>query len=153
MTSLLLNDELHNDRVNPYTATGTFGVSYNGGYKQGARVLSVETEVDDDIMFTPGETDKDTGIPKDHFNPLTIDRSGGRYLGTRSVDPAKSFLFPARKYQFDDGSTNFGREIVLMNAKNYVTPEDFPDQEGTLRWLVIGASILLVILLALQRRN
>jgi hypothetical protein len=33
MTSLLLNDDMSMNRINPYTATQTFGVSYNGGYK------------------------------------------------------------------------------------------------------------------------
>jgi hypothetical protein len=149
----MLSDQMHNDHVNPFTATNTFGVASNG--EKYRNVVSVETEVDDDVMFTPGEVDKDTGIPKDQFNPLTIDRAGNRYLKTiSSANAATSFYYPARKYQFDNGSTTFGREVVLMDAKNYVTPDDFPkiSDQDMVRYIAIGAGILLVILLAFQRK-
>jgi hypothetical protein len=67
------------------------------------------------------------------------------------VHPATSFLYPARKYQFDDGSTTFGREIIIGDAKNYVSPADFPDDVQTGRTLLLGAMILLLILLAMQK--
>jgi len=152
MTSLLLDDQMHNDHINPYTATNTFGVSYNGG---DSKVLAVETEVDDDIMFTPGEVDKDTGVPKDHFNPLTINRAGNMYLKTlSSANPATSFYYPARKFQYDDGTQSFARELVTMNADNYVTPADFPkiSDQDMLRYIIIGAGTILVILLLFQKR-
>jgi hypothetical protein len=72
-------------------------------------------------------------------------------LKTGGVHPATSFLYPARKYQFDDGSTTFGREIIIGDAKNYVSPADFPDDTQTGRVLVLGAMILLLILLAFRK--
>jgi hypothetical protein len=142
MTSLLLNDQAHNDRINPYTATNTFGVSYNGGYKY----PSPEVEVPED-MDAPAD---DTGVPISHFNPLTIDRAGNRYLKTlSSANYAKSFMYPARKFQFDNGSTTFGREVPLINAENYITPG--PDDRTVFKYLIIISAAVLVGLLAVQK--
>lgn len=147
MTSLLARDDVSINRINPYTATQVFGVSYNGGkYKDG--VLRIETEVDDDIMFPGGPVDKDTGVPRDHFNSRELDDAGNRYLGTGGVHPATSFMYPARKYQYDDGSTNFSREVVLADAKNYVTPDDFRvSDRDMMRFLLIGVLIALLLML------
>ena len=146
MTSLLLNDDMSMNRINPYTATQTFGVSYNGGYKG---VLPPDPERPESpamLEFNPR-----VGVPTEHFNPLTLDDAGNMYLKTGDVHPATSFLYPARKYQFDDGSTTFGREVIIGDAKNYVSPADFPDDIKTGRTLLLGAMILLLILLVLRR--
>ena len=153
MTSLLMNDEVHINHINPYTATNTFGVSYNGGYKFGAPDISAEVGIDDTVMFPGGLEDKDTGVPMDHFNPLTIDRAGNRYIKTlSSANYAPAFMWPARKFQFDNGSTTFGREAPPINVENYVTPDDFgPSDSQVFKTLVIGTSALLVVLLAFQK--
>jgi hypothetical protein len=146
MTSLLLNDDMSMNRINPYTATQTFGVSYNGGYKG---VLPPDPERPESpamLEFNPR-----VGVPTDHFNKLTLDDAGNMYLKTGGTHPATSFLYPARKYQFDDGSTTFGREVIIGDAKNYVSPEDFPDDAQTGRALVLGAMIILLILLAFRK--
>ena len=146
MTSLLLNDDMSMNRINPYTATQTFGVSYNGGYKG---VLPLDPERPESpamLEFNPR-----AGVPTEHFNPLTIDDAGNMYLKTGGVHPATSFLYPARKYQFDDGSTTFGREVIIGDAKNYVSPADFQDDIKTGRTLLLGAMILLLVLLAMRK--
>lgn len=146
MTSLLLSEQFHNDHINPYTFTRTFGVSYNGGYKAGAPAIAVETEVNDDVMFPPLDT-QDSGVPADHFNPLTLDDAGNMYLKTGSSHPATSFLYPARKVQYDDGTTNFTREVILGNAKNYVTPDDFPRLSDNHIVVLVSLLLLFIILL------
>ena len=146
MTSLLLNDDLSMNRMNPYTATETFGISYNGGYKGVAEPGPDRPESPAMLEFNPR-----AGVPTDHFSKLELDHAANMYLGTGSVNPAKSFLYPARKYQFDDGSTTFGREVILIDAKNYITPADFADDFTTGRTLLIVAMILLLILLAMQK--
>lgn len=148
MTSLLLNDDISMDRINPYTASQTFGVSYNGGYKDTAPAQSEPVRPESPAMF---EFDPSVGVPTSHFNRLTLDRAGNTYLKTGGVNPARSFLYPARKYQFDDGSTTFGREIVLGDSSNYITPGDFSDDVQTGRALILGASILLIVLLVFRR--
>jgi len=146
MTSLLLNDDMSMNRINPYTLTQTFGVSYNGGYKGTLEAGPERPESPSMLEFNPR-----AGVPTDHFNKLELNDAGNMYLKTGGVNPATSFLYPARKYQFDDGSTTFGREIIVGDAKNYVSPADFPDDAQTGRTLVLGAMILLLILLVLRR--
>jgi hypothetical protein len=146
MTSLLLNDDMSMNRINPYTLTQTFGVSYNGGYKGTLEAGPERPESPSMLEFNPR-----AGVPTDHFNKLELNDAGNMYLKTGGVNPATSFLYPARKYQFDDGSTTFGREIIIGDAKNYVSPADFPDDAQTGRTLVLGAMILLLILLVLRR--
>jgi hypothetical protein len=147
MTSLLLDDDMSMNRINPYTSTQTFGVSYNGGYKGTLAPDPERPESPAMLEFNPR-----VGVPTEHFNPLTLDDAGNMYLKTGDVHPATSFLYPARKYQFDDGSTTFGREIIIGEAKNYVSPADFPDDMQTGRTLILGAMILLLILLAFQKK-
>jgi len=146
MTSLLLNDDMSMNRINPYTLTQTFGVSYNGGYKGTLEAGPERPESPSMLEFNPR-----AGVPTDHFNKLELNDAGNMYLKTGGVNPATSFLYPARKYQFDDGSTTFGREIIIGDAKNYVSPADFPDDAQTGRTLVLGAMILLLILLVMQK--
>ena len=146
MTSLLINDDMSMNRINPYTLTQTFGVSYNGGYKGTLAPDPERPESPAMLEFNPR-----AGVPTEHFNPLTLDDAGNMYLKTGGTHPATSFLYPARQYQFDDGSTTFGREIIIGDAKNYVSPADFPDDAQTGRTLLIGAMVLLLILLVLRR--
>jgi hypothetical protein len=147
MTSLLLDDDMSMNRINPYTSSQTFGISYNGGYKGTLEAGPERPESPAMLEFNPR-----AGVPTEHFKPLTIDDAGNMYLKTGGVHPATSFLYPARKYQFDDGSTTFGREVIIGDAKNYVSPADFPDDAQTGRTLVLGAMILLLILLAFQKK-
>ena len=154
MTSLLLNDQMSMDRINPYTTTETFGVSYNGGYKQNAPYVPVlETEVNDELMFVPS-AGLDEGVPKGHFNKLMLNDAGNMYLKTGGTHPATSFMYPARKYQYDDGTTSWGREILVGDAKNYVSPADFSKYSDTEKgqMMLLGALLILLLLLIMRRR-
>ena len=146
MTSLLLDDDRSMNRINPSTSSQTFGISYNGGYKGTLAPGPERPESPAMLEFNPR-----VGVPTDHFNKLELDDAGNRYLKTGGIHPATSFLYPARKYQFDDGSTTFGREIIIGEAKNYVSPADFPDDMQTGRTLILGAMILLLVLLVMQK--
>jgi hypothetical protein len=146
MTSLLLDDDMSMNRINPYTSSQTFGISYNGGYKGTLEAGPERPESPPMFEFNPR-----AGVPTDHFNKLELNDAGNMYLKTGGIHPATSFLYPARKYQFDDGSTTFGREVIVGEAKNYISTEDFPDDMQTGRTLVLGAMILLLILLVMQK--
>ena len=117
MTSLLLDDDMSMNRINPYTSSQTFGVSSNGGYK------GVSHEKGPERPESPGmfEFHPSEGVPTDHFNKLSLNDAGNMYMKTGGVNPAKTFIYPARKYQFDDGSTSFGREVVVRDIKNYIS--------------------------------
>jgi hypothetical protein len=144
MTSLLALDSMAINRVNPYTSTGTFGISSNGGYKTLQPTIRIENEVNAPL-------DKDTGVPVEHFNSLALNHAGNMYLGTGSSHPARTFMYPARKYEFDDGSTSFGRQIVLGKTENYVTSLYQDEQKGQL--VLFFMVILLVFLLFLKPFN
>lgn len=155
MTSFLLDDQMSMNRINPYTSSATFGVSYNGGYKNGAPPVPVlETAVEEDqLMFVPS-AGLDEGVPRNHFSKLELNDAGNMYLKTGGVHPATSFMYPARKYQYDDGSTSWGREILVGDARNYVSPADFSKYSDTQKgqMLLLLAMLILIVLLLLRSR-
>jgi hypothetical protein len=63
-------------------------------------------------------------------------------------------MYPARKYQYDDGTTSWGREILVGDAKNYVSPADFSKYSDTEKgqMLLLGALLILLLLLIMRRR-
>lgn len=149
MTELLSNDDMAMNRINPYTLTTTFGVSYNGGYKGPAPQFPTAVE-------GPAQWDVEAELPefKDHMQPLYINRSGPMMVKTGSPYPAKSFMYPARKYQYDDGSTSFSREIVWKNGQNYISglPTGWETPSGDSLQPVIIVFALLLILLIVARK-
>lgn len=144
MTEILENDQLSMNRINPYTATNTFGVSYNGGYKS-TEALPWMLPREDEVV--PDDSDE----LKEHFDPKAIFRSPGMNLNTGGIHPATSFMFPARKYQFDDGTTNWSRETTYVDGRNYVNLPLFGMTRSEMFPIII-VLVLLVILLGLQKK-
>ena len=83
MTEFLADDELSINRVNPYTATGTFGISYDGAtYPE----VQWNAPAEGPAMWdskTKNESDE-------HLAPLYVNRSGPMQLKTISKGPAPS---------------------------------------------------------------
>jgi hypothetical protein len=152
MTELMLDNTMAMDRINPYTSTATFGVSYNGGKYKG-QPEPTWTEPSD----SKATWDSDTEEPEyvDHCGPNQLNKSGSMYLKTGSVYPAQSFLFPARKYQFDDGTTSFSRETVWRNASNYISglPNQFTGRGGSMWPIILVLLALLFVLVARKKLN
>lgn len=139
MTEILENDQLSMDRLNPYTATNTFGVSYNGGYKSVEALPWMLPREEESELDTSERPEYEA-----HFTPKHIFRAPAMTAMTGGVDPATSFMFPARKYQFDDGTTSWSREVVMTDGRNYT---DFgPLTRGDLWPLIITMGILIFIL-------
>ena len=139
MTEILVNDNLSMNRINPYTATDTFGVSYNGGYKS--------TEALPWMMPREEPVEEDTNEAEDHFDPKAIFRSPAMNNMTGGVNPALSFMYPARKIQYDDGTTSWSREIVWKDGRNYVNFGQKPSD----MFPIILVLVLLVIILGLRK--
>ena len=145
----MADDDTAMNRINPYTATGTFGVSYNGGYK------GPNTQT----WYAPDDTPASWTVPDekpeylDHFGPNQLNKSGSMYLKTGDVHPATSFMFPARKYQYDDGTTTYSRETLWGNASNYVTslPNQFSMGRGSM-WPVILVLIALLFIFVYRKK-
>lgn len=141
MTELLEIDELSINRINPYTATGTFGISYNGGHKS-TEALPWMMPREEPVV--PEETPE----YDDHFTPKHIFRAPAMAAMTGGVNPATSFMYPARKYQFDDGTTSWSREVTYTDGRNYISSDMFRDN----LWPLIIAMGLLIIVLALRKK-
>jgi len=148
MTEFLADDDTAMNRINPYTATATFGISYNGGYK------GPNTQT----WYAPEETSASWETPVeqpeylDHFGPNQLNKSGSMYLKTGGVNPATSFMFPARKIQHDDGTATFSRETVWRDGSNYVSglPTGFDVTKNM--WPLIFALFVLIGILVAARR-
>lgn len=141
MTEILENDQLSMNRINPYTATGTFGVSYNGGYKSTEALPWMMPREE------PPEEPEEDKI-QDHFDPRVTFRSPAMTNMTGSVDPATSFMFPARKIQRDDGTTTWSREVSWVDGRNYV---NFGAQRRSDLFPILLVLVLLVIVLGIQK--
>jgi hypothetical protein len=149
MTEFMADDDTAMNRINPYTATGTFGVSYNGGYK------GPNTQT----WYAPDDAPASWDVPVekpeylDHFGPNQLNKSGSMYLKTGDVHPATSFMFPARKYQYDDGTTSFSRETLWSNASNYVSglPNQFSTKGDSL-WPIILVLIVLLFIFVYRKK-
>ena len=141
MTEILENDQLSMNRINPYTATGTFGVSYNGGYKSTEALPWMMPREE------PPEEPEEDKI-QDHFDPRFTFRSPAMTNMTGSVDPATSFMFPARKIQRDDGTTTWSREVSWVDGRNYV---NFGAQRRSDLFPILLVLVLLVIVLGIQK--
>lgn len=139
MTEFLADDELSMNRVNPYTATGTFGISYNGrAYPE------MQWNAPAEGPATWNTSDKNEA--DEHLAPLELNRSGALYLKTASKGPAPSFMYPARKFQYDDGTTSWSREIVWRNGENYTNENPFGLRESMFPiWIMLVLLLLLFV--------
>jgi hypothetical protein len=147
MTELMANDDMAMNRINPYTSTGTFGVSYNGGHK------GPDTQTWTEPADESESDEEDTPEFLDHFGPNQLNKSGSMYLKTGSPYPAKSFMFPARKFQYDDGTTSFSRETVWKDASNYIS--NLPNQfsaRGDNWWPIILVLIVLLFIFMYRKQ-
>ena len=72
----------------------------------------------------------------DHFNPQRLNMSGPMYLKTAQVNPAPYRMFPARKFEYDNGKVTWDRP----GRPRYVEKDD------RLPWIAI---IILIVLLLL----
>jgi hypothetical protein len=149
MTEFLADDDTAMNRINPYTATATFGISYNGGYK------GPNTQT----WYAPEETSASWETPVeqpeylDHFGPNQLNKSGSMYLKTGGVNPATSFMFPARKIQHDDGTATFSRETMWRDGDNYVSglPTGFGMRTDSM-WPVILVLIALLFIFVYRKK-
>ena len=145
MTEFMADDDLAINRVNPYTATNTFGVSSNGGRypEMQWKAPSAAAGADDTGMASWDDHEEYT----DHF---ARPQSGGIYLKTGGVDPALSFMYPARKVQYDDGATSWSREIVWKNAENYTNIQPFGEMAEQSLFPVWIMRVLLAIIFIIR---
>lgn len=97
-----LNDSVQINKINPTTWTGDFGINHDGF----PQTMTVES---DSYIRGISET------PTVYTDPLTgtddpnMNTSGAMYLKTAQVDPAPFRPFPARKFEYSDGTVTWWR--------------------------------------------
>ena len=130
-SAALIDDRLQIDGFNAYTWSNTFGVPNDGFYKD-----FMNGEYTTQIDETPQVyTDENQDLA--HFNPLDLNRSGPMYLKEASVNPAPYRMFPARKYEYDNGTVTWDRPDRPLNR---VHKED----SGFLTVLVVIILLLVI---------
>jgi hypothetical protein len=142
---MLVDDRLAIDRVNPYTLTNTFGLPTDGMYKDpldGTYTTEINESPGDGPDIFPGDT-------ADHFSPLRVNMSGPMFLKTGETGYAPSSMYPARKYQYIDGTTSFIRPDLVGGDRDTYTPGQYIktpkwDSDKLIMLLAILALVLFV---------
>jgi hypothetical protein len=133
--SMLVDDQLSMNRINPYTLTGTFGVPTDGMYK-----TPLDARYTTEIDPIPAEQ-SEAAFPdaEQHFAPSRINMAGGMMANTvGDRGNAPSALYPARKYQYDDGHVTFVRPS-MPRSRGVVS-----DNSTLIMLLVALAAVLFV---------
>jgi hypothetical protein len=104
------DDQVHMNKFDMYTWTGTYGVSHDGFPKTMYLDGTYRSGIDETPTQYPSIIDSDA---VEHFNPERINMSGPMYLKTGYVNPAPDAMYPARKYEYDDGSTTWVRPAFV----------------------------------------
>jgi hypothetical protein len=124
------------DPINPYTATNTFGVSYNGGYKP-----------DKSLQWIP--PDSNTVDEEDDFLPPPVLPPPNMLMQTcegRRMDPRVGGI-PKREMEFDDFTQS--QEILQVPPPMPLKESKGPtpkDEEDLWRLMMILAALLFVLL-------
>jgi hypothetical protein len=117
-TALMQDDDLSMNRFNPYTWTGTFGVSSDGSHNwQPDGTFTRPYDV------SPGFDRLDTNRDLKHFNVMDLNNASNMWFNTMPGKPTAPFpAFPARKYERNDGNLTWVRPDLNFN---YVYDTDF----------------------------
>jgi hypothetical protein len=113
----MMNDDLSMNRFNPYTWTGTFGVSSDGSHTwqpDGTFTRPYDTTPSDRL---------DTNKSLKHFDVMALNDASNMWFNTMPGKPTAPFpAFPARKYERNDGALSWVRPDINFN---YVYDKDF----------------------------
>jgi len=126
------------DPINPYTQTGTFGVSYNGGYKP-----------DTSLEWIPADSNT---VESDDFLPPPVLPPSNMLMNTREgrkIDPRVGTV-TKREMDFDDFTES--QEIAPIIVDTTSTP--FPDKEKNedMQWKLLAfVALILFIILAMTK--
>ena len=101
-----LNDDVQINKFNITTWTGDFGINHDGFPKGMYIDGSYVTQMDETPTEYPSIIDSED---VDHFNPQRLNMSGPMYLKEASVKPAPYRMFPARKFEYADGTVTWDR--------------------------------------------
>lgn len=108
------NDNVHINKYDMYTWTETYGVPTDGFPKTMYIDGTYTSGIDETPTQYPSIIDSDA---VGHFTPERINMSGPMYVKTGYVNPAPERLYPARKYEYDDGTVTWVRPAFAGTTK------------------------------------
>ena len=136
-TAWMIDDRLQIDGFEPYTWSGTYGVTKDGFRKDTFIDGTYFTQIDE----TPMEM---TAQVEESQNP-EFNTSGAMYVKTASAHPAPYRMYPARKFEYADGTCTWYRPDAPWSWMNKRS-----DSDGFIgRWIPTKSSDELFFYLAL----
>lgn len=135
-TAWMIDDRLQIDGFDPYTWSGTYGVNTDGFRK--------DTFIDGSYFTQIDETPMEFTAPAEDTDSLEFNNSGAMYLKTASVDPAPFRMFPARKYEYSDGTVTWYRADAPWSWMN-----QGPGSDALGRWVANKGADDLIFYLAI----
>jgi hypothetical protein len=125
-TALMQDDDLSMNRFNPYTWTGTFGVSSDGSHNwqpDGTFTRPYDVSTGSDRL--------DTNRDLKHFDVMALNDASNMWFNTMPGKPSAPFpAFPTRKYERDDGKLTWVRPDLNFNYvydKDFIGSQKLPD--------------------------
>jgi len=100
-TAWMIDDRLQIDGFDPYTWSGTYGVNTDGFRK--------DTFIDGSYYTQIDEVPMEMQDPVEESQSPEFNSSGAMYLKTASVNPAPYRMYPARKFEYSDGTCTWYR--------------------------------------------
>lgn len=131
-----LNDDIQINKFNITTWTGDYGINYDGFPKNMYIDGSYVTQMDETPTEYPSIIDEDD---VNHFDPQRLNMSGPMYLKEASVNPAPYRMYPARKFEYDDGVVTWDRP-----GRPRIVREKDLFENRTIK-IILGIVILLLI--------
>ena len=138
-TAWMISDDLHINHINPYTWSGAYGVNKDGFPKDLPMDGSYTTQIDETPMESSGRPDLATN-PNYNF-------SGPMYIKESESKPAPFRPFPARKYEYADGTVTWTRPYLPWSwqGKSVSTAS----QEAVIKFFRDNSLLILLVTLVI----
>ena len=114
----LIDDRLQIDGIDMNTWTNTFGVPTDGFYKDQMIDGSYIRGTDERPMEP-----QDANPAMEHFDPLHVNTSGPMYLKEIYPKYAPDRMFPARKFEYPDGTVTYARPGLPFHFEDSSPPQ------------------------------
>jgi hypothetical protein len=148
MASTLMRDDNNKmNKINPTTWTGDFGIPHDGFSKN----------IFIDGSYTTGISEEPTFYtdPLDGEDDPNRDLSGGMYLKTAQTSPAPFRGFPARKFEYSNGTVTWFRPAQPWHWIGKSTYDDGYTAKGSSSGsnnTIIGLAALALVLYFISRK-
>jgi hypothetical protein len=140
-TAYMISDDLHINHINPYTWSGAYGVNTDGFPKNLPMDGSYTTQIDETPMETSGRPDLD--------GDMNFNFSGPMYLKETDSSPAPFRPFPARKFEYSDGTVTWYRPYLQWPWMGKGEGPKGASQKAVAKFIRDNSFLILLVLLVL----